>query len=166
MNNRNRSVLFVCMGNICRSPSAEGFFLHHLAESSLDGKVTTDSAGTHGYHIGHPPDSRAISVASEFGVDISHLQARKVQDDDFRQFDLIIAMDDHNDSILQSMAQASAGEARVVRMMGYSSRNEELSEVPDPYYGSETDFRFMCELLDEATQGLIEALEKDAGVIG
>lgn len=90
------NILFVCMGNICRSPSAEGFFATALKESNFKKQVSIDSAGTHSYHVGHAPDARAAATALQFGVDISHLRARKVSVSDFENYDLIIAMDRSN----------------------------------------------------------------------
>ncbi len=152
------SVLFVCMGNICRSPSAEGFFLRHLDRNGMGGTVITDSAGTHSYHLGQPPDSRAISMAAEFGVDIAGLRARRIQADDFHDFDLIIGMDETNLRGINQAAGNEPGDARLELMMTYASRYPGLTEVPDPYYGDLRDFRYMCELLDDATSGLLAHL--------
>lgn len=152
------NILFICMGNICRSPSAEGFFRHHLAQSRWHDQVTADSAGTHSYHTGHPPDLRAIQVAKTFGVDISALRARTVQAGDFARFDLIVPMDHVNLKSLQDIASGLTGEqrkARVRLMMAYSQKYPDVSEVPDPYYGTERDFHYMCTLLDEATRELL-----------
>jgi protein-tyrosine phosphatase len=157
------SVLFVCMGNICRSPSAEGFFLRHLKLNGMSGAVHTDSAGTHSYHIGSPPDTRAIGIAAEFDVDITDLRARKVRERDFHDFDLIIAMDQGNLSTLRQFREMSSmgqGDADVRLMMEWSPQYEDQPEVPDPYYGGMADFRYMCELLDEATAGLLTQIRE------
>lgn len=146
------------MGNICRSPTAEGFFTHHLRHSALHGRVGADSAGTHSYHLGNNPDSRAILAAHEFGVDISKLRARKIRAGDFQSFDRIIAMDQHNLAILEQLAPA-ATRTRLNLMMDFSDRPGP-DEVPDPYYGSRQDFAYMCELLDDATRGLLRKLEE------
>lgn len=145
------------MGNICRSPSAEGFFRHHLSGSSVQPLIDTDSAGTHSYHLGYPPDSRAIAEAEGFGVDISQLRARKVTADDFGQFDLILGMDRHNLQILDQMQPAGA-RGQTGLMMDYAS-DTGYSEVPDPYYGGQSDFQLMCELLDKATANLLSHIE-------
>lgn len=153
-----RNVLFVCMGNICRSPTAEGYFRHHLARSELAGQVETDSAGTHGYHVGRPPDSRAMATVAQRGIDISDLRARRVVPADFERFDLILAMDEDNFRNLEAMDPG--GGATVGLMLEFSSRFEEFREVPDPYYGGQDGFEFMCDLLDEATQRLLEQLQQ------
>ena len=149
------------MGNICRSPSAEGFFLHHLKDSKLQDTVGADSAGTHSYHLGYPPDSRAIAEASRFGVDIADLRARKVLADDFNRFDLILGMDEHN---LQLIDQMDTGNSRAATglMMNYAP-DTGYREVPDPYYGSQSDFTLMCELLDKATRALVSHIESELG---
>lgn len=149
------------MGNICRSPSAEGFLRHYLAQSPSLAHVQTDSAGTHSYHLGSPPDSRAISTAANLGIDISDLRARRVSDSDFSDFDLILAMDEANLATLERMREYSdlgQGHADLRLMMEFSPRFSTIREVPDPYYGGSHDFIYMCELLDEATRGLLDHL--------
>jgi len=151
------------MGNICRSPSAEGFVRAGLERAGLADRVWTDSAGTHGYHLGQPPDSRAIRTAAEFGVDISDLRARRVQPGDLQEFDLVLAMDQVNLRALEQLGQGLATGVRRAElglMMDYSARFGHLREVPDPYYGDLADFRYMCELLDDATLGLLESLSQ------
>jgi len=155
------NILFVCMGNICRSPSAEGFFARALAVSPQRDMISIDSAGTHGYHIGHSPDSRAIETASDFGVDISGLQARKVTVSDFDEYDLIIAMDRSNFEDLQSI-QPQGSKADLKMMMNYHPQGKP-AEVPDPYYGGMNGFTYMCELLQSATEGLLEDVEARLG---
>jgi protein-tyrosine phosphatase len=127
------------MGNICRSPSAEGFFTHHLQKS----------------------DSRAIAEAAGFGVDISALRARRVTETDFAHFDLILGMDQHNLQLLNRM-QPTQSRAKTGLMMDYAPEAG-YQEVPDPYYGTHADFRLMCELLDRATQELVRQLESGTG---
>lgn len=151
------NILFVCMGNICRSPSAEGFFARALDSSPLKDRVAIDSAGTHGYHVGQPPDSRAVETAQNFGVDISGLRARKVSAEDFTEFDLIVAMDQDNLADLRAR-QPEGSKARLVAMMEYHPQRRR-DEVPDPYYGDMSGFNYMCELLDAATHGLLEEVE-------
>lgn len=148
------------MGNICRSPTAEGFFAHHLARSSLAGKVEVDSAGTHSYHLGNPPDARAIREAANHGVDISGLRARKLKADDFERYDLIIAMDQVNLDGIEGVAPTQA-RAEVRLMMSYDPEAG-YAEVPDPYYGEQDDFTLMCGLLDSATRKLVAELERQA----
>ena len=151
------NILFVCMGNICRSPSAEGFFARALNGSAYRDQIAIDSAGTHGYHVGYEPDNRAVDTAQSFGVDIRHLRARKVCVEDFNRFDLIVAMDRSNLEDLQAM-QPAGTKARLVSMMDYHPERQPR-EVPDPYYGGMRGFSYMCELLQAATQGLLEEVE-------
>jgi len=155
------NILFVCMGNICRSPSAEGFFASALQESDHRDRVSIDSAGTHGYHVGHPPDARAIDTALRFGVDISHLRARKVSVADFDDYDLIVAMDRSNLEDLQQIRPAES-KAELKMMMQYHPEARP-DEVPDPYYGGIDGFTLMCNLLDSATQGLLKDVEGRLG---
>ena len=155
------NILFVCMGNICRSPSAEGFFATALEQSGIRERVAIDSAGTHGYHTGEAPDSRAVATALNFGVDIGHLRARKVKVSDFDQFDLIIAMDQNNFEDLQRIRPAGS-KAELKMMMQYHP-DARPEEVPDPYYGGMNGFTYMCELLQSATRGLLESVEEQLG---
>lgn len=157
------SVLFVCMGNICRSPSAEGFFRHHVRAAGLLDAFTIDSAGTHGYHVGSPPDHRAIEEAAVHGIDIAGLRARQVDAADFHRFDLIVGMDRGNLSLLRRMAPPGAP-ARLSLMMEHAPEAGAV-EVPDPYYGSQADFAYMCQLLDDATLALLNVLRgpREAG---
>ena len=129
------NILFVCMGNICRSPSAEGFFLNALQASKYSERVSTDSAGTHGYHVGHSPDSRAIETAANLDVDISGLRARKVSASDFDTYDLIIAMDRSNFEDLQRIQPANS--KSTLKMMMHYHPEAQPDEVPDPYYGGD-----------------------------
>ena len=147
------NILFVCMGNICRSPSAEGFFARELQNSEFRERVSIDSAGTHGYHVDHPPDPRAIETASTFGVDITQLRARRVNNNDFFEYDLIVAMDRSNYQDLLSR-QPAGSKARVELMMSFHPDGHP-QEVPDPYYGGMDGFRYMCELLQQASAGLL-----------
>lgn len=151
------NILFVCMGNICRSPSAEGFFVNVLEASEYKDRVSTDSAGTHGYHVGHSPDSRAVETASDFGVDISRLRARRVSVSDFSDFDLIIAMDRNNFEDLQQL-RPRGSKAELQMMMHYHPESQPI-DVPDPYYGGMDGFKYMCELLESATRGLLNDIK-------
>ena len=150
-------ILFVCMGNICRSPSAEGFFAAALDQSPYKELVSIDSAGTHSYHIGHSPDPRAVETAAAFGVDIAHLRARKVRTADFHDFDLIIAMDRSNLEDLRYQ-QPPESKAHLSMMMTYHPE-QHPNEVPDPYYGGIDGFTYMCKLLESATAGLLNDVE-------
>ena len=151
------SVLFVCMGNICRSPTAEGVFRHHANEAGLSDRVFIDSAGTHAYHVGEPPDRRAVAAAERRGVSLQDLQARRVSDEDFDRFDYIIAMDEDNVARLQE--QGSPEHHSKVRLfLEFSSSGEQ--EVPDPYYGGAAGFERVLDLVEDASRGLLETLFK------
>jgi len=151
------NILFICMGNICRSPSAEGFFTRQLQDSAYRDLVSTDSAGTHSYHIGHPPDPRAVETAANFDVQIGHLRARKVKASDFDEYDLLIAMDRANLSNLMALQPADSA-AEIKLMMSFHPQGQP-AEVPDPYYGGMDGFTYMCELLEQATSGLLKEIE-------
>src|SRR5687767_5686616 len=154
-------ILFVCMGNICRSPSAEGVFRHVLARRAPHLQIDIDSAGTHDYHVGEAPDARALSAARRRGIDISSLRARRVAKEDFERFDLILAMDEENLLELQRRAQADYHE-RIRLMMEYAPSAGRRA-VPDPYSGGGAGFEDVLDLLEEAADGLIDALLEDRG---
>ena len=149
-------ILFVCMGNICRSPSAEGVFRHVLARRAPELEVDVDSAGTHDYHVGEAPDARALAAARRRGIDIAGLRARRVAMEDFERFDLILAMDEENLLELTRRAQAEYHE-RIRLLMEYAP-DVGRRAVPDPYYGGEQGFEDVLDLLEEAADGLIDAL--------
>ena len=155
------NILFVCMGNICRSPSAEGFFASALEGSSYKEQISIDSAGTHGYHVGHSPDPRAIATAKDFEVDIGHLRARRVSVSDFDDYDLIIAMDRSNYEDLKAI-QPKDSKASLRMMMAFHPQAQP-EDVPDPYYGGMDGFKYMCELLDAATRELLKDVEGRLG---
>ena len=154
----NSSLVFVCTGNICRSPTAEGIFRRTIEDAGLSDRIIVDSAGTHGYHVGEPPDARAVEAAARRGYDLSGLRARKFQREDFQRFDLVLAMDRDNHGILARLAQPSAGH-RLRMMMEYASRFQE-TEVPDPYYGGPDGFDRVLDMLEDAAQGLLDAIRK------
>ena len=129
------SVLFVCLGNICRSPLAEAAFAREAAKLGLD--IEVDSAGTGDWHVGHPPDTRAAAVAKRNGADISHLRARQVTPDDFRRFDHIVALDGENLRDLEAMRPAN-GKAEMSLLLDHAGRAGEA--VADPYYGDDAGF--------------------------
>ena len=149
------SVLFVCMGNICRSPTAEGVFRHVLAEAGLADKVHVDSAGTHAYHVGEPPDRRSQAAAERRGISLADIRARKVSEADFSAFDYVIAMDRLN---LHTLADIAAAEyhGRLSLFLDYGSGSDR--EVPDPYYGGAAGFERVLDLVEEASLGLLETL--------
>ena len=152
------SVLFVCTGNICRSPTAEAIFRKLVAKAGMSETILSDSAGTHGYHIGEPPDRRAQASAADRGYDLSSLRARRVEREDFQRFDLIVAMDRGHFAILSRMAEPSAAH-KLKLMMSYAGGFEE-EDVPDPYYGGPQDFERVLDMLEDAARGLLDFLGK------
>ncbi len=151
-------VLLVCMGNICRSPLAHGAVRKRLVEAGFGAAVELDSAGTHGYHAGCPPDARAQSAAARRGIDISDLRARSVEAADFSAFDLILAMDDENAEILRDAA-AEEHRHKIHLFMEYAAGDEGRS-VPDPYYGGPIGFERVLDMVEEAAEGLIARLQE------
>jgi len=148
------SVLFVCMGNICRSPTAHGVFERLLQQQGLEQHVEVDSAGTHAYHIGESPDRRSQQAARERGYDLGHLRARRVEGSDFEDFDYVLAMDDDNYRLLE--AQCPGEHRQKLQMFLDYARNFSEREVPDPYYGGERGFQHVLDLVEDAAAGLIE----------
>ncbi|MDH3613932.1 MAG: low molecular weight phosphotyrosine protein phosphatase [Gammaproteobacteria bacterium] len=155
--NETISVLFVCMGNICRSPTAEGVFRHFVREAGLAERVEVDSAGTHAYHVNEPPDRRAQVAAQRRGFSMSDIRARRVQSSDFERFDYIIAMDRDNLALLTDEAD-TAHHSKIRLFLEFSSGHED--EVPDPYYGGAAGFERVLDLVEEASRGLLETLQK------
>jgi protein-tyrosine phosphatase len=153
-------ILFVCLGNICRSPTAEGVFRHLLEREAPDLEVAADSAGTAGYHIGAPPDVRSQRHALARGIDLSALRARQVLADDYRSFDLLLAMDRDNLAALRRQRPAGAA-ARLQLFMEYAPELG-ANEVPDPYYGEAAAFERVLDLTTAASRGLIRALQQRA----
>jgi low molecular weight protein-tyrosine phosphatase len=149
-------VLFVCTGNICRSPTAEGVFRKFVADAGMEKAIVADSAGTHGYHIGEPPDPRARDSAAARGYDLSGLRARRIERADFQRFDLIVALDRGHLAILSRMADPSAAH-KLKLMMSYAREFKE-KDVPDPYYGGPQDFERVLDMLEDAARGLLDAL--------
>lgn len=152
-------VLFVCTGNICRSPTAEGVFRHLVAEAGLTKEITVDSAGTQSYHIGEPPDERSVEAAQARGYDMSGQSARRVVEQDFHKFDLVLAMDRNHLHHLNAMAPGDTYE-RVKLFLSYASKTTE-QEVPDPYYGGSQGFENVLDLIEDGGRGLIEAIQRD-----
>lgn len=149
-------VLFVCMGNICRSPTAEGVFTKLIHDKKLDRHFSIDSAGTHAYHIGDTPDLRSQKIALERGVDISHLRGRKVILGDFEDFDFILAMDKKN---YESLIKACPPhyKHKIQLFMSFASHLK-TPEVPDPYYGGAQGFEQVLDLVEAASEGFLEYL--------
>lgn len=153
-------VLFVCMGNICRSPTAHGVFRHLVTQQQLTQQIYIDSAGTHAYHVGSPPDQRAQEAARMRGIILEDLRARQVQAKDFIEFDYILAMDEEN---YQNLQRACPPEQRhkIHYMTRFIDDDEQApKEVPDPYYGGAQGFEYVLDLVESAAQGLLAELRK------
>ncbi|MDH3537800.1 MAG: low molecular weight phosphotyrosine protein phosphatase [Gammaproteobacteria bacterium] len=148
-------VLFVCMGNICRSPTAHGVFQALVDAHGLGSSIQVDSAGTHSYHSGNPPDPRSQATARKRGLDLSGLRARRFESSDFIDFDYLLAMDNANlaDMLVIRPADASAS---AELMLKYSDRYRE-SEIPDPYFGND-GFELVFDMIDDASRGLLRQI--------
>jgi len=157
---RSHSILFVCLGNICRSPLAEGVFRHRVEEAGLEGQFRIVSAGTGGWHVGDPPDPRSCAVAEARGVSLEGQTGRQIAPSDFDDFDLIVAMDRSNLSDLRRMAGADR-HARLVLLREYD-REPGDGEVPDPYYGGPGGFDRVFEMVDRCCEQLLETLLNEA----
>jgi len=155
-----KKVLFVCLGNICRSPSAEAVFTGIVKKEGLSGKFEIDSAGTSGWHAGEPADRRMQGHAIKRGYDLTSISRKFNPASDFDHFDLIIGMDDENISALKSMARNSDDTAKIHKMTDFA-REWNYSEVPDPYYGGEEGFELVLDLLEDSCEGLLENLKND-----
>jgi protein-tyrosine phosphatase len=152
------SVLFVCMGNICRSPTAEGVFRQHVRRHAPGLGIEIDSAGTHDYHVGEPPDPRTVKAAARRGIDLASLRARQVQADDFERFDLILAMDPLNHVTLLDRSAAEFHPR--IRLLLEFAPQAGRQDVPDPYYGGTAGFEEVLDLVDAAAQGLLAEIRR------
>lgn len=150
------AVLFVCLGNICRSPLAEGIFLHLVHEAGLTDRFEVDSAGTGAWHVGERPDARAAMVASQHGVHLDS-RARQITSDDLQRFDYVIAMDHENLRNIERLADATAPHAEVHLLREYD-KSGEGDEVPDPYYGGASGFETVYEMVHRSCQNLLNRL--------
>jgi len=157
------SVLFVCMGNICRSPTAHALFREAVTAAGLNDEITTDSAGTHAYHIGNPPDARAIVTALARDIDMTDLRARQVCEADFDQFDYVVAMDRDNLAVLEA-SYPHAAQDRLSLMLDWAEGWG--GEVPDPYYDGDEGFVRVFDMLTEASQGLLAHIASSHGLAG
>jgi len=155
------SILFVCMGNICRSPLAEGIFSHLVTQAGLTGHFTIDSAGTGGWHEGDSPDQRSIATAKSHGIDISGQRARRIQSRDFKDFDLILAMDREN---LAALGGSAPDEAEI-RLFGDAALGTG-EDIPDPYYGGPEGFKLVYTRLLAGCSKLLETLVERASCSG
>lgn len=153
----------ICMGNICRSPTAEAVLRHQLQREGLDALVEVDSAGTHGYHIGNPPDPRSQEHAALRGYDLAPLRARQVSALDFRDFDLLLAMDADNLAMLEHNCPSPELRGRLARLLDFlpqGSSHRGTLAVPDPYYGGEQGFSHVLDLVESACEGLVGHLRQ------
>ena len=156
-------ILFVCMGNICRSPTAEGVFAKLLKEQNLEDYFTVDSAGTHAYHIGESPDLRAQNAAIGRGVNLSHLRARKVVLGDFEDYDCLLAMDDDNyETLIKACPKEYAEKIRY--FLDYAPQLT-VREVPDPYYGGKYGFERVLDMVEAASLGFLASLQKTGRIL-
>lgn len=151
-------VLFVCMGNICRSPTAEGVFRRHVEKNNLSDRILIDSAGTHAYHVGNPPDQRSQDAAIKRDINLSDLRARCVGADDFLEFDYVLAMDKSNVNNLLSVCP-DGYEDRLHLFLTFSDSSER--EVPDPYYGQGRGFEVVLNLVEDAATGLLKHIREN-----
>jgi protein-tyrosine phosphatase len=158
---RPTGILFVCLGNICRSPAAEGVFLHMIARQGLEQAFTVDSAGTGDWHVGRPADARMRSAAARRGI-VLPSRARQITADDLSRFDHVLTMDRQNLEAVRGLAGRGEAAARIGPLTRYCRRYS-VEEVPDPYYGGEEGFDRVLDLLEDACGGLLEALRADQG---
>ncbi len=148
------NVLFVCLGNICRSPTAEGVFRDLVRREGLDAVIKTDSAGTSGWHIGAPPDDRAREAARRRGIDLSDLRGRQTRAEDFNDFDYLLAMDRRNHAALAQLTPQGR-EDRLHMFLSFAPQLG-LTEVPDPYYGAGDGFEQVLDMIEAASRGLLD----------
>jgi len=151
-------VLFICKGNICRSPTAHGVFETLVERGGLSHLIEVDSAGTHAYHVGNPPDRRAQETAQRRGVNLSSQQARKAKSDDFQKFDYLVAMDQDNFHGLLSICPVGM-EDKIHLLMDYAPAFR-TREVPDPYYGGDAGFEKVFDMVEAAAVGLLNELKR------
>ena len=153
-------ILFVCLGNICRSPAAEGVFLNLLKKRDMSHLFVVDSAGTGSWHIGRPPDKRMQTAANRRGIELPS-KARQITPNDVRDFDLILTMDEDNFQAVQQLARGteSADTVNIKPIMSFTRTYIE-TEVPDPYYGKETGFEHVLDMLEEACSSLLDELSR------
>lgn len=159
MKSGKHTVLFICLGNICRSPAAEGIMKSLVEKEGMSDDFFIDSAAIGSWHIGQLPDSRMRKCGAEHGYRFdSH--ARQFQKSDFQHFDLIVVMDNENYRAITSMASSQADKDKVVRIADYLTHHRKYTTVPDPYYGDYSDFELVIELLEDACQGLLDSIKE------
>lgn len=155
-------MLFVCMGNICRSPTAEGVFRYMVESAGLHKRVMIDSAGTHDYHIGDAPDKRAQEAASKRGYDLGKLRGRQVRLQDFHEFDYILAMDRDNLANLQRICPEE--QTHKLKLLLDHSKRFQQRDVPDPYYGGRQGFENVLDMIEDASSGLLDVVMGKPGI--
>jgi protein-tyrosine phosphatase len=156
---KKQKVLFVCMGNICRSPTAEGAFRNLVRQHGVEDWFEIDSAGTHAYHVGNPPDERAQKTALARGIDLSHLRARQVTIPDFELFDHILVMDRQNlDTLLFVCPKPHSHKLKL--FLEYAPALK-IKEVPDPYYGGDKGFEKVLDMVERAALGFLESVRRE-----
>lgn len=155
-------VLMVCMGNICRSPMAHGYFEHLVREAGLDMQIQVDSAGTHAYHVGNPPDTRAQQTARRRGIDLSGQRARQAMREDFHTFDYVLAMDRDNHALLADLCPE--GQEHKLRLFLEFAPQLTEREVPDPYYGGAEGFERVFDMVEAAAAGLLAEIRSRHGI--
>lgn len=153
-------ILFVCLGNICRSPAAEGIFKHLVAERGLEHVISCDSAGTAGYHEGEGAYPKMKKIAFKRGYDLTSISRPVKPKRDFEEFDLIVGMDDQNIADLTRMAPDAKAKAKIQKMTDYCTRLRHHS-VPDPYYGDSQDYELVIDILEDACEGLLNSIAID-----
>lgn len=151
-------VLFICMGNICRSPTAEGVFRHQVIKAGLANQVLIDSAGTHNYHPGEAPDMRSQRHAAKRGYDLSPIRARQLTDEDFVHFDLLLVMDWDNLALTEARCPPQH-QVKLRRLTEFCTQLE-ATVVPDPYYDGEAGFEYVLDLIEDASEGLLNHVQK------
>src|SRR5512146_2908735 len=153
------SILFCCMGNICRSPTAEAVFRHYVEKAGLAERIHIDSAGTHGYHVGDAPDARTQRAARQRGYDMSRLRGRQVEAGDFMHFDYVLAMDEANLDILRRLRPHNA-QGHLGLFLEFAEHHRER-EVPDPYYGGADGFERVLDMVEDAAHGLLQHIRQE-----
>lgn len=151
------NILFVCLGNICRSPAADGIMHHIVEERGLSGRIGIDSAGTYAGHTGELPDARMRRAAARRGYDLGH-RARQIREEDFDRFDMIVAMDDMNYEALYRLAPSREAAQRIFRMTEFCRQHPGRTHVPDPYYEGREGFELVLDLLEDGCRGLLERI--------
>lgn len=155
---KKMNVLFICMGNICRSPTAHGVFRQMVEAKGFQNFINVDSAGTHAYHVGKSPDARSVQIALSRGIDIRDLTARQLDDYDFEEFDYLLVAD--NDNYHLTLESCPKEQRHKVKLILDFAEHTALKEVPDPYYGQGNGFERVFDMLEGACEGLMIELEK------